>query len=36
MPPNAGRSYSGVVVSGGIVYWLSGAYLNAWRLPPAP
>jgi hypothetical protein len=21
------------VVSGGFVYWLSGAYLNAWSLP---
>jgi hypothetical protein len=36
MPTNAGGSYSGVVVSGVIVYWLSGAYLNAWRLPAAP
>jgi hypothetical protein len=32
-PPNADKAYSGVVVSGGFVYWLSGAYLNAWSLP---
>jgi outer membrane protein assembly factor BamB len=36
MPSNAGRTYSGVVVSGGVVYWLSGAYLNAWGLPATP
>ena len=32
-PPNAGKAYSGVVVSNGFVYWLSGAALNAWSLP---
>jgi outer membrane protein assembly factor BamB len=35
-PANAGRTYSGVVVAGGVVYWLSGSYLNAWGLPAAP
>jgi hypothetical protein len=35
-PANAGRTYSGVVVAGGAVYWLSGSYLNAWGLPTAP
>jgi outer membrane protein assembly factor BamB len=32
-PDNAGASFSGVVVAGGFVYWLSGPYLNAWGLP---
>ncbi len=32
-PANAGASFSGVVVAGGLVYWLSGPYLNAWGLP---
>lgn len=32
-PANAGASFSGVVVAGGFVYWLSGPYLNAWGLP---
>jgi outer membrane protein assembly factor BamB len=32
-PDNAGASFSGVVVAGGSVYWLSGPYLNAWGLP---
>ena len=32
-PGNAGKAYSGVVVSGGFVYWLSGEYLNAWSIP---
>jgi hypothetical protein len=31
-PDNPGASFSGVVVSGGSVYWLSGPYLNAWGL----
>jgi len=31
-PANAGASFSGVVVAGGFVYWLSGPYLNAWGL----
>jgi outer membrane protein assembly factor BamB len=29
-PAGAGRSFSGVVVAAGFVYWLSGEYLNAW------
>lgn len=32
-PANPGASFSGVVVAGGFVYWLSGPYLNAWGLP---
>jgi len=32
-PDNPGRSFSGVVVAGGAVYWMSGGYLNAWGLP---
>ncbi len=32
-PDNAGRSFTGVVVSGGAVYWMSGGYVNAWGLP---
>jgi outer membrane protein assembly factor BamB len=32
-PPNHGPTNSGPVVSNGTVYWVSGAYLNAWRLP---
>ena len=32
-PANGGASFSGVVVAGGLVYWLSGPYLNAWGLP---
>ena len=32
-PDHAGKTYSGVVVANGIVYWLSGGYLNAWGLP---
>ena len=31
-PANPGRTFSGVVVSGGAVYWKSGSFLNAWRL----
>jgi polyvinyl alcohol dehydrogenase (cytochrome) len=33
VPDHAGKTYSGVAVSGGVVYWLSGSYLNAWSLP---
>ncbi len=32
-PPNAGSANSGVAVSHGFIYWLSGSYLNAWSLP---
>ena len=37
-PPHTGRSYSGVAVAHGTVYWMAGAYLNAWsvRDPPSP
>ena len=31
-PDNPGRSFSGVAVAGGFVYWLSGPFLNAWGL----
>ena len=31
-PENAGPTYSGVVVAGGTVFWVSGGYLNAWGL----
>jgi hypothetical protein len=31
-PTDAGPSYSGVVVAGGFVYWLSGPKLNAWSV----
>jgi outer membrane protein assembly factor BamB len=33
MPARSGKAYSGVSVSNGTVYWLSGQYLNAWGLP---
>jgi outer membrane protein assembly factor BamB len=33
VPAQAGTAYSGVTVSQGTVYWLSGPFLNAWRLP---
>jgi outer membrane protein assembly factor BamB len=29
-PAGVGRTFSGVVVAAGFVYWLSGEYLNAW------
>jgi outer membrane protein assembly factor BamB len=32
-PETVGRGFSGVVVSGGVLYWMAGPYLNAWRLP---
>jgi outer membrane protein assembly factor BamB len=37
-PPHTGRTYSGVAVAGGTVYWMAGAYLNAWSVlaPPSP
>jgi hypothetical protein len=31
-PSQPGRSFSGVAVAGGTVYWLSGGTLNAWHL----
>ena len=34
-PASAGSANSGVVVSNGFVYWLSGAELNAWGIPAA-
>jgi outer membrane protein assembly factor BamB len=34
-PQHAGTANSGVVVSNGFVYWLSGSYINAWSLPAA-
>ena len=33
MPTDPGPSFSGIVVAGGFVYWLSGPKLNAWSLP---
>ncbi|HEX8217910.1 MAG TPA: PQQ-binding-like beta-propeller repeat protein [Chloroflexia bacterium] len=33
MPANAAQGYSGVAVSRGFIYWVSGGYLNAWSLP---
>ncbi|SRR5712692_727175 len=30
---DAGPSFSGVAVTGGFMYWLSGPRLNAWSLP---
>jgi hypothetical protein len=32
-PQNPGAANSGVAVSNGFVYWLSGSYVNAWSLP---
>jgi outer membrane protein assembly factor BamB len=32
-PTTGGSTYTGPVVSHGFVYWLSGAWLNAWSLP---
>jgi outer membrane protein assembly factor BamB len=32
-PETLGREFSGVIVSGGVLYWTAGPYLNAWRLP---
>src|SRR5207253_662663 len=33
MPANVGVAFSGIAVSNGFIYWLSGPYLNAWSLP---
>jgi hypothetical protein len=32
-PKNQGKGLSGPVISGGMVYWVSGAYINAWHVP---
>lgn len=32
-PTGAGSANSGVAVSNGFIYWLSGSYINAWSLP---
>ncbi len=32
-PPNSGVTFSGPAISAGTVYWMSGAFLNAWKLP---
>jgi outer membrane protein assembly factor BamB len=32
-PETGGRAFSGAVVSGGVLYWMAGPYLNAWGLP---
>jgi outer membrane protein assembly factor BamB len=32
-PVEPGRSFSGVAVTGGMIYWLSGRTLNAWGRP---
>ncbi len=34
-PNNPGSANSGVAVSHGFIYWLSGSYVNAWSLPPS-
>jgi outer membrane protein assembly factor BamB len=33
-PDGVGPGLSGPVVSNGLVYWVSGAVINAWHLPP--
>jgi outer membrane protein assembly factor BamB len=33
MPDKVGLGYTGVAVSRGVIYWVSGGYLNAWGLP---
>jgi outer membrane protein assembly factor BamB len=33
MPDNADKSFTGVAVAHGFIYWTSGGYLNAWSLP---
>jgi hypothetical protein len=33
IPDHIGMAFSGIAVSHGFIYWLSGAYLNAWSLP---
>lgn len=32
-PTISGRTFSGSVLSHGVLYWMSGAYLNAWAVP---
>lgn len=32
-PTSTGSNYTGPIVAHGFVYWLSGAWLNAWSLP---
>jgi outer membrane protein assembly factor BamB len=32
-PVSPGPTFSGVVMANGILYWMSGPYLNAWSLP---
>ena len=36
VPASAGSANSGVAVSNGFIYWLSGSYINAWSLPGGP
>src|SRR5438067_1824316 len=36
VPANAGSANSGVAVSHGYIYWLSGSYINAWSLAGTP
>jgi outer membrane protein assembly factor BamB len=36
VPAGAGSANSGVVVSHGFVYWLSGSFINAWSLAGTP
>jgi outer membrane protein assembly factor BamB len=33
LPAGAGKAFSGPVVAGGRVFWLSGSAINAWALP---
>ncbi len=35
-PPSAGSANSGLAVSNGFIYWLSGSYINAWGLEGTP
>jgi outer membrane protein assembly factor BamB len=35
-PPLSGSSLGGPVVSNGMIYWSSGAYINAWHVGPPP
>jgi outer membrane protein assembly factor BamB len=36
LPDNAGASNAGIAVSHGLIYWVSGSYINAWGLPTTP
>ncbi|MFL5732779.1 MAG: PQQ-binding-like beta-propeller repeat protein, partial [Chloroflexia bacterium] len=36
IPSGAGSANSGIAVSNGFIYWLSGSFLNAWSLPGTP